>query len=100
MIGAARRTELIDALSGEAEAAGGRLIASLRWDMRAPGAARTLADAALASGTIDILVNAAGASRPVAIDSPDAEWEEAMRIGFFAPRELAVALLPGMRARG
>lgn len=100
VFGAARRTELIDALSGEAEAAGGHPIASLHWDMRAPGAARALADAALADHAIDILVNAAGASRPVAMDSADAEWEEAMRIGFFAPRELAVALLPGMRAGG
>ena len=101
VIGAARRTELINALSREALAAGGEPIASLRWDMTAPGAARALAAEALAlAGGIDILVNAAGASRPVALDSADAEWEDAMRVGFFAPRELAVALLTGMRARG
>lgn len=98
VFGAARRTELIDALPAPLQ---GLAIASLRWDMSLPGAALTLAEQALAAaGAIDILVNAAGASRPVAIDAPDADWEDAMRVGFSAPRELATALLPGMRARG
>lgn len=101
VIGAARRTDMIDALSEEAVAAGGQAIASLPFDMREPGAGAALARAAeqAAGGAIDILVNAGGASRPVALETPDSEWEEAMRVGFFTPRELTHALLPGMRAR-
>lgn len=102
VIGAARRTGLINALSAEAVAAGAPPIASLPFDMAVPGAARTLAAAAeaVAGGAINILVNAGGASRPVAMDSPDELWGDAMRIGFLAPRELTHALLPAMRATG
>lgn len=101
VIGAARRTPLIDALSAQSSADGGQPIQSLPFDMAHAGAASALAAQAqdLAGGAIDILVNAAGASRPVTLEAPDAEWEDAMRIGFFAPRELTQALLPGMRAR-
>ncbi|MDZ4077597.1 MULTISPECIES: SDR family NAD(P)-dependent oxidoreductase [Hydrocarboniphaga] len=101
VIGAARRSALIDALSEQAQSAGGRPIDSLGFDMAEPGASRSLAAAAvdLAGGAIDILVNAGGASRPIALQSPDAEWNEAMQIGFFSPRELTHALLPGMCAR-
>lgn len=85
VIGAARRSALIDALSEQAQSAGGRPIDSLGFDMAEPGASRSLAAAAvdLAGGAIDILVNAGGASRPIALQSPDAEWNEAMQIGFF-----------------
>jgi 3-oxoacyl-[acyl-carrier protein] reductase len=101
VIGAARRTGLIDALSVEALSAGGRAIDSLGFDMADPAAFRALAARALelAGGAIDILVNAGGASRPVALHSPDAEWNEAMQIGFFTPRALSHALIPGMCAR-
>lgn len=102
VIGAARRTTLIDALSEESLASGGPPIASLPFDMSVPGASQLLAKEAerLAGGVIDILVNAGGASRPTSLDSPAEEWEDAMRVGFFAPRELTVALLPNMRAKG
>lgn len=102
VIGAARRIELIEALSAEAVAAGGAPIEMLPYDMAEPGAARDLASRAeeRIGGAIDILVNAAGASRPITIDAPDALWDEALRIGYQAPRELTHALLPGMRAGG
>lgn len=70
--------------------------------MADPGAAIRLASAARdrAGGPIDILVNAGGASRPVILESPDAEWRDAMQIGFFSPRALTHALLPNMCAGG
>ena len=51
-------------------------------------------------GQVDILVNAAGGSRPIAFDAPPEAWEEAMRLNFFRLRELTHALVPPMRARG
>ncbi|AUW56999.1 3-oxoacyl-ACP reductase [Sphingobium sp. SCG-1] len=102
VIGAARRTEMIDALSEESIASGGQPIVSLSFDMSLTGTSRLLATQAehLAGGAIDILVNAAGASRPIALESPDEEWRDAMQIGFFAARELTHALLPKMRMKG
>jgi len=99
VIGAARRTALIDELSEEALAGGGRAILSVPFDMqeRGTGAALAKEAARLAGGVIDILVNAAGGSRPLTLDDAAAEWEDAMRVGFFAPRELTHAVLPGMR---
>lgn len=102
VIGAARRTALIDALSEESQAAGGEAIGSVAFDMTDPsGPLRLAADATkLAETPIDILVNAGGGSRPVTLDTPGEEWEAAMRIGFFSPRALTHALLPAMRAQG
>jgi 3-oxoacyl-[acyl-carrier protein] reductase len=98
VLGAARRTERIQALSAEAVSAGGHPIRSLAFDMADAGAPARLASAAMdrVGGPIDILVNAGGASRAVTLESPEAEWREAMQIGFFAPRSLTHALMPAM----
>jgi 3-oxoacyl-[acyl-carrier protein] reductase len=100
VIGAARRTALIEELSAEAQLAGGMPIRAMHVDMMDPGAVSGLARDALdlAPGRLDILVNAAGASRPVPTDAPAQEWEDAMRLGFLAPRALAHDLLPAMQA--
>ncbi len=99
VIGAARRTALIDALN-EAVVPGGGRISALSFDMAVAGEAEALARRAVSEGTVDILVNAGGGSRPVSLDTGGPVWEDAMRVGFFAPRELTHALLPGMRDRG
>lgn len=100
VIGAARRTALIEELSAEAQLAGGMPIRAMHVDMMDPGAVSGLARDALdlAPGRLDILVNAAGASRPMPTDAPAQEWEDAMRLGFLAPRALAHDLLPAMQA--
>lgn len=47
-------------------------------------------------GHAHILVNNAGGSRPLTIDSSDSEWEEAFAVNFRAARKLSHALLPAM----
>jgi len=100
VVGAARRTELIDALGRELAGASGRLF-SVAADLSRPGAAGELAVEARhrLGAPIDILVNAAGQSRPVSLDASDAVWIEAMQLGFFAPRELGHAVIFAMRER-
>lgn len=52
-----------------------------------------------AFGGADILVNAAGGSRPLPVDAGDEEWEEALALNFTAVRRLTQALLSGMMER-
>ena len=96
----ARRTELLETLSGEIIAAGGPAPAILAQDIMAEDAAAKLAEGAMAAlGPIDILVNNAGGSRVLAIDAPEERWEEAMTLKFTRPRQIAHALLPQMIER-
>jgi 3-oxoacyl-[acyl-carrier protein] reductase len=70
-------------------------------DATDPGAAATVADAALAMGQVDIVVLNAGGppvSDPTATD-PQA-WQRAFQLLAATPIELATRLLPGMRQRG
>lgn len=73
-------------------------------DLTDPDAPARMADQALeALGGVDILINNAGASRPMQGISPEeAEkvWEDSMALNFSASRKLTQALLPGMRERG
>lgn len=61
--------------------------------------ARLCADATQALGSIDILVNCAGGSRPTGPDADEDVWDEAFALNFTAARLLAKALLPTMRRR-
>jgi 3-oxoacyl-[acyl-carrier protein] reductase len=98
---AARRRNLLEELASEITAAGGTAPAIVGIDVMPEGAAQRLAGAALdALGYVDILVNCAGGSKPpLAIDAPDAQWEEAMTLNFTRIRQLTHALLPGMIER-
>lgn len=51
-------------------------------------------------GGVDIVVQSAGGSRPLAIEATEAEWQEAMTLNFTAIRRLAHACLPGMIEAG
>lgn len=59
---------------------------------------RVLGEVREGMGSVDVLVNAAGGSRPVPIDAADDRWEEAFALNFSAGRRLAQGLLPGMMA--
>lgn len=50
-------------------------------------------------GSVDILVNCAGGSRPISPDADENVWEEAFALNFTSARLLTKALLPDMRAR-
>ncbi len=48
---------------------------------------------------VDVLVNNAGASRPLSRPDDESTWEEAYRLNFVAARQLAQTFLPGMAER-
>jgi 3-oxoacyl-[acyl-carrier protein] reductase len=96
----ARRRELLDALAEEIAGAGGLRPAVIVADVMAADAAAGIGDEALAAlGPVDILVNSAGGSRPLPLDAPEQDWDEAMTLNFTRVRQLTHALLPGMMAR-
>jgi 3-oxoacyl-[acyl-carrier protein] reductase len=75
----ARRTHLLEELASEIERGQGPRPLLIVHDIMARDAAPRLRDAALAGlGHIDILVNCAGGSRPLSVDAPEEEWEEAI----------------------
>jgi 3-oxoacyl-[acyl-carrier protein] reductase len=98
---AARRRPLLEALGREIVAAGGAAPIIVEIDVMPEGAPARLARAGLdALGSIDILVNSAGGSKPaISVDAPDGAWEEAMTLNFARVRQLTHALLPGMIER-
>ncbi|HEY6259907.1 MAG TPA: SDR family oxidoreductase [Xanthobacteraceae bacterium] len=97
---AARRRELLETLSQEIVAAGGAAPAIIVADVMAGDSATRIRDAALAAlGSVEILVNCAGASKPLPVDAPDEKWDEAITLNFTRVRQLTHALLPQMQAR-
>jgi 3-oxoacyl-[acyl-carrier protein] reductase len=95
---AARRRKLLDALAKEIVAEGGCEPLVIEVDLYPEDAAEKLAATALDRlGHVDILINAAGGSRPIPVESGKAHWMEAMTLNFFRLRELSHALLPQMR---
>jgi 3-oxoacyl-[acyl-carrier protein] reductase len=101
VVGAARRTELVEELAEQARTAGAPgSIAALRYDMTDPvGPAQLAREAAQLVGPIDILANVAGGVRPIAIDAGRDVWDEAMTVKFWGARDLTHELLPAMRER-
>ena len=98
---AARRTGLLEEVSGRIAAAGGRPPEVLHYDLYPEGAAERLAGEALRRlGQVDILINAAGGSRPIPFEASKDQWSEGMTLNFWRLRELTHALVPGMVDRG
>ena len=97
---AARRRELLEELSREITAAGGAAPAIAVIDIMEEGAPQRLADEALrALGSVAILINSAGGSKPpLPIDAPEDEWTQSMTLNFVRVRQLTHALLPQMVA--
>jgi 3-oxoacyl-[acyl-carrier protein] reductase len=101
VVGVARRVALIEQLAGEVDGHGcGRIIplAADFYDQDAPE--RVASEARRVLGHVDILINAAGQSRPVPFEAGRDQWEEGMVLNFFRIRELTHAIVPGMRERG
>jgi 3-oxoacyl-[acyl-carrier protein] reductase len=94
----ARRGNLLEALAHDIAGKGHPRPEIVVMDMMEEDSGTRLAAAATtALGRVDILVNSAGGSNPpIPIDSPEAVWEEAMRLNFVRLRQLTHALLPGM----
>lgn len=95
-------TDAADALIAEVEQAGGRALA-FAADLREPGAASALAEAAIAAaGPISVLVSNAGmASRGLSVvETPREEYLSLFQLHALVIAELAGAVLPDMRAAG
>jgi 3-oxoacyl-[acyl-carrier protein] reductase len=95
---AARRRPLLEALAEEIVASGGPEPGIVEIDIMQEGAPARLAQAAhRLLGSIDILVNSAGGSKPaLPIDAPESAWEESMTLNFVRVRQLTHAALPYM----
>lgn len=50
-------------------------------------------------GSIDILINSAGGSRPTTWDAPESFWEEGMSLNFTALRKLTTKIIPIMKKK-
>jgi 3-oxoacyl-[acyl-carrier protein] reductase len=98
---AARRRELLEQLAQEITAAGGAAPHIEAVDVMADGASRALAHQAInALGKVEILINCAGGSRPLAIDASDEKWHEAMTLNFTRVRQLTHSVFPDMIKHG
>jgi 3-oxoacyl-[acyl-carrier protein] reductase len=101
VVAVARRVGLVEQLAAEVAAGGGGKIIPLEadfYDRDAPE--RVAAEAERLLGHVDILMNAAGQSRPVPFEATREQWEEGMVLNFYRIRELTHAVVPGMRKRG
>jgi len=95
----ARRMDLLEGLRAEILKAGGAEPALIQADLYPEGAAESIAERAVkALGRVDVLVNAAGGSRPLPVSAPKEQWMEGLTLNFFRLRELTEALVGGMQA--
>jgi 3-oxoacyl-[acyl-carrier protein] reductase len=101
VVAVARRVALVEELAASVAAGStGKIIplAADFYDEDAPD--RVAAEARRHLGHVDILMNAAGQSRPVPFEATKAQWEEGMVLNFYRIRELTHAVVPGMREQG
>jgi 3-oxoacyl-[acyl-carrier protein] reductase len=100
LVAVARRKDLLSQLAQEVGTAGRNTVIPLVLDIVGEDAAKKLAAAAIAElGSVDILVNNAGGSRPLPVDAPDSDWDEAVSLNFTSYRKVAHAFLPQMIER-
>jgi 3-oxoacyl-[acyl-carrier protein] reductase len=93
----ARRAELLDQVAAEVVAAGCSKPVLIIEDLVSEGAPTRIARAALAGlGSVAILINNAGGSRPFKLDATEEQWHEAMTLNFTRQRQLTHCLLEQM----
>jgi len=96
----ARRRNLLEELAGEIVSAKAAEPLIVESDLYAEGSAEKLAaEAEKALGRVDVLVNAAGGSRPFPFEATKEQWAEAFMVNFIRLRELSHAVVPGMKSR-
>jgi len=97
---AARRVNLLEELSRRIASERGPEPLIISADLYMDGAAERLAaEAEKGLGRVDILVNAAGGSRPYPFEATKEQWAEGLLVNFIRLRELSHAVVPGMRSR-
>jgi 3-oxoacyl-[acyl-carrier protein] reductase len=96
----ARRVNLLEKAADEIAATGRERPLVIVEDITASGAAERIMEQTIKHfGSLDVLVNNAGGSRPLSGLGTEAEWEEALLLNFTAGRRLAHAFVPMMRER-
>src|SRR5688572_9841979 len=96
----ARRENLLKEVASEIIAKGGPEPALIVQDFMAEDAAQKIADAALAKlGTVDIIINNAGGSRPFKVDASEQLWNEAITLNFTRQRQITPRLIDQMAGR-
>ena len=96
----ARRANLLEEVAGEIVAACGTKPVLIVEDFMKEGTPARIAKAALDGlGSVDILINNAGGSRPFKMDATEELWNEAITLNFTRQRQLTHALLDQMIAR-
>ncbi len=101
VVATARSHAALAAMASDIQAAGGPEPILLTADFADKAAPETLAGQVLDRvRQVDVLVNNAGASRPMSRPDDDAAWQEALQINFVAARRLAEAFIPSMVERG
>jgi 3-oxoacyl-[acyl-carrier protein] reductase len=98
VVAVARRVALVEELAADVKGSGSGKIIPLAADFYQQDAPERVASEALRLlGHVDILMNAAGQSRPLPFDAGKEQWEEGMVLNFFRIRELTHAVVPAMR---
>jgi 3-oxoacyl-[acyl-carrier protein] reductase len=98
---AARRVNLLDELAREIVSGRSGEPLVIESDLYQEGSAEKLArEAETGLGRIDILINAAGGSRPYPFEATKEQWAEGILVNFIRLRELSHAVVPAMKARG
>src|SRR5688572_2827299 len=94
----ARRKHLLQALASDISSVGGEPPVIIEADFYPENASEAVATRALeALGQIDILINAAGGSRPITFEATKEQWHEGMTLNFWRIRELTHAIVPSMK---
>lgn len=101
VVSTARRVDQLEIFADEVARAGGTRPIPVVGDLTAAEDVQHIArEAAAAVGSIEILVNCAGGSRPATIEDSDELWDQAMALNFTAGRKLSTELLPNMVRAG
>jgi 3-oxoacyl-[acyl-carrier protein] reductase len=96
-----RRADALSEVASVIQAGGGPTATIIIQDALAPDAAQLIADQALAAlGTVEILVNNAGGSRPFKLHTDEAVWQEAITLNFTRHRQLTDRLIDQMMGNG
>jgi len=95
----ARRGNLLAEVAAEITGKGGPAPLLITADLMQPEAPAQIAAAALAGlGSVEILVNNAGGSRPFKLGASEEQWTEALTLNFTRQRQLTDQLLTQMMA--
>ena len=96
-----RRKDALTEVAAEIGRIEGTPATTVAHDALDDGYVEAVSGSALAAlGTVEILINNAGGSRPFGKDADEGQWNEALTLNFTRHRQLTHRLLPAMIAAG